>query len=102
MPHTNSSTADWWTTRSPTLLTESRDENVTAYSILGEVLQALRFAALIGEGQDETIGVGFNNLESSQLHSMSLLAAVLASPAFQEALSAVPYAVDVLFDAELY
>ena len=92
-----------------------REGNVHSWHVAGEILTPLRAigATIVGQDQVTPIDVGSPSLLDSMnplalisgavdLHSISLLHALLVSPAFREAVRLQPYALETFFDGSLY
>lgn len=96
----------------PDLIFPFREGNVQSCVLQGEILQFLRpvFDAAGAHtifGNEQYHSPGTTRLTDSfggrmDLHSMDLLAAIISSPALEQALASIPYAVDLLLDESLY
>ncbi len=88
----------------PTTSFDSRCNNVTAYTVEGEVLSlnpARSSTTIIGAGLDNTIAIGANLAAATDLHTMALHAALLRSSQFTDAVKALPGLLSIIFDKTL-
>ncbi len=87
-----------------------REGSVRSISLEGEILAVLRDQVPTIEGSHQVVPVGTPTLLQGgfaadgrvALHSMTMLAAMLASPALAQAIRAAPQLLEMIFDSRLY
>ncbi len=92
---------------------DRRQTQVIGHSLQGEILEALRYPNTVILGSETVHSVGAQTILGTSntaeltaarvnLHSITLLTAMMMSPTFAEAVRNLPNALDVFFDERLY
>ena len=83
-------------------LFSTRESLVTSWHVEGEILEMLRFGGNTIAGSENVLHVGSPEVGGVDLHSVTLLHALLLSPDFKEAVATYPHLLEYVFDKNIY